>query len=211
VRAGQQVGGEALDVGRARAEEPPHVRVDEAAQATARPRALEPGRVGIAVAVGERVVTPMVGDPTDEPALDRQRTGDGEPGLERNVGLEAAVGEQPVEAHGDTEPGDDVERGGEDEVTGAHAVPPEAHDRGAEREQWADDHERGQGLLAEGDPLRRDRRRLPPFPPLLGWRRGGCRPGRPVDSDGHPLMVGAGAGRVVRGNAHPRATSGAVA
>ena len=75
-----------------------------------------PGRVRVALAVGERVVLAVIGDPADDRALDGQRAGDRERDPQRPVRLERAVREVAVEADGDAEPGDHVEDEGEHDV-----------------------------------------------------------------------------------------------
>src|SRR3954451_22327021 len=120
------------------ADEPPEVRVDEAAQALA---ATDVRAVRIALLVGMRVVLAVIGDPRDHGPLDRHRAHRGEEILDRLARRERAMGEQAVEADGHPEAGDEVHDAEEDEVVGAHAVAPEQGDGPEEGDEGDDDGE----------------------------------------------------------------------
>ena len=66
------------------------------------------GLCGSPVLVGEAVVLAMRGDPFDHRPLDGHRAEHGQQRSHRAAGLEAAVGEQPVIADGDAQPGERV-------------------------------------------------------------------------------------------------------
>ena len=57
--------------------------------------------VRVALLVGVGVVLAVVGDPVEDRALDGQRAHHRERALEPRVGLERAMGQQPVEADRD--------------------------------------------------------------------------------------------------------------
>ena len=90
-------------------EQPADMRVPEARQAAA---VADVRRVRVAVDVRMGVVLAVVGDPVDHRPLDRHRAGGGERVLDRLVGLEGPVGEQPVIADRDPEPGQQPSRPG---------------------------------------------------------------------------------------------------
>ena len=91
--------------------------------------AVAPRAVRVALAVAERVVLAVVGDPADDRSLDGQRPGNGQRDPQRALRLEGAVREVAVEADGDAEARDQVEDGREDEVGPAETPAPGDRDR----------------------------------------------------------------------------------
>src|SRR5207237_6216637 len=90
-------------------EQPAHVRVEQPPQGAApAPAVADVGTVRVTLLVGERVVLAVVGDPGDHRPLDRRRSQGREYPPQRSAGLEAAVGEESVEADRDPEPGDEI-------------------------------------------------------------------------------------------------------
>ena len=80
-------------------EEPADVRVEEPADRAAPAAAVADVRaVRVALLVGERVVLAVVGDPGDHRAFDRGRPEAASTARTRLARLEAAVGEEAVEA-----------------------------------------------------------------------------------------------------------------
>ena len=110
VAVGEQILGIASGVGDVlAAEHPADVRMVQPAQPLRATPAHGPcGTVRVAGMVGEAVVLAVRGDPVDQGALHRHRAQHGQQRSHRACGLEAAVGEQPVEAHRDAEPGERV-------------------------------------------------------------------------------------------------------
>ena len=130
--------------------EPAHVRVEEAGEAPE--HAVAPvRRVGVPLAVGERVVLAVVGHPLGHGALDRHGAQDREGRANRRVRLERPVGEQAVEPHRDAEAAQRVERRQHDHVHGADGGLPQQAHRGEHAE--GRHHHRD-----EGDDAARDAR-----------------------------------------------------
>ena len=124
VAVGEQVGGEAGGVGAVAPEQPAEVGVAEALGQRDGAGAEQPGRVRVALLVGEGVVAAVVGGPGDHVTLPGQAAGDGEGVAQRPVRLERAVGEVAVEADGDAERAEQVEADGEADIDPAQAPTP---------------------------------------------------------------------------------------
>jgi hypothetical protein len=123
-------------------EEPAEVRVPEAAQRPAEAVAVAVRAVRVAVVVRVRVVAAVVRDPADNRSLDRHRAKGGEQVLDRLVGLEGAVGEQPVVADRDAHRAHEVHAAEQQEVAPADQLVPQHRDRGQhgdERQHHGDD------------------------------------------------------------------------
>ncbi len=93
---------------------------------------------------------PVSRDPVGHPHFDGEAPGDGEDYPQRPAGPEGTMREQPVVAHGDTESGDQVHDGADDQVVPAQPPSPGQRDRGEQGKQGHDDEEREQDLLTEG-------------------------------------------------------------
>jgi hypothetical protein len=108
--------------------------VPEAAESAAM---ADVGTVRIALAIGVGVVLAVIGDPVHDRALHRQRAQHGEDALEPGIGLERAVGEEPVETDRHADRGEQIHRP-EDRQVGPvnRPVPEQYHGR-----QHADERE----------------------------------------------------------------------
>ena len=124
-------------------EQPAHVRVEEPPQGSPGIRG-EAGmwRVRVAFLVGERVMLAVVGHPLGHGSLDRHRAENCERCAYRFRGLEAAVGEQPVEANRRSEARQHVQDPEDSHVDPREGDAPQADRRGDEPERR--DHDREQ-------------------------------------------------------------------
>ena len=112
------------------AEHPPEMGVDEPVDRAAPARAVPDVRaVRVAVDVGELVVLAMGRDPVDHRPFGGRRSERGERRPREPVALEAAVGQQPVEADGYPGPDRHVEQSQDQEVLPVQEVagPAEPH------------------------------------------------------------------------------------
>ena len=92
--------------------------------------------------VGEAVVLAVGGGPFDHRPLDGHRAEHGEQRSHRARGLEAAVGEQPVIADGDAEPGEHVGDREHEQVLPVQGSAPRQPSRQQERgRRQAEDHD----------------------------------------------------------------------
>src|SRR5687768_7758451 len=101
----------------------------------------------IAVLVGERVMTPVRGDPVDDRSLNGHRTRDGEADLQWTTGDEALMREQTVEPDRYAESSEEVERQTDPGIEKAQTSTPETDYR--ERETG----KRQNGKDQDDDPL----------------------------------------------------------
>ena len=85
--------------------EPPHVGVPESSEEADPPAAEVLWGVGVAVRIAVSMVNPMGGDPKERGRLTGHASEDHEDAFDRAGGRERSVGEQPVEADRDAEPG----------------------------------------------------------------------------------------------------------
>ncbi len=136
VPVGQEVGGVTARRRAAGGEQPPEVGVPQALQLAGETATVVLRRVRVAGRVGEHVMAPVVGHPTDRTALVGHRTEGDEGDLERPAGGERPVGEQPMESDRDAVAGEDVEGQRQDQVAEMDAAPPEADHT---------DHQSGEG------------------------------------------------------------------
>src|SRR5690348_17367926 len=105
-------------------------------------------RMRVAGPVGKGVMTTVDGDPADDLTLEAHRPRDSQRDPQRRRRREAAVGEQPVEADGHSEPRHQVENYREQHIRQAQAVAPgkpyrhpepgERHDDDRERHRYPD-------------------------------------------------------------------------
>ena len=100
--------------------------------------------------VGEPVVAAVVGHPTDQRALERHRPDQGEHDLEWPFGLEAAVGEQAVEADGHAVADHRGEHRCDDDVTPGDRVADAAHHDERRGHQRPEGDDRGQHQPVQG-------------------------------------------------------------
>src|SRR6201996_8700621 len=168
-----------------RCEQPDHVGVHQALGQCLGVVAVTPRGVRVAFPVAVLVVPPVVGDPVEHRALNghgpayRQRDPQAGPGLER------AVGEVPVEADGDAEPGHPVEDQRDDHVVPAEEAPaPGQRDGGDQGQQRDGDEHPDQRALEHGGRFFREIRAR--GRPALG----GCRARYAVDGGFSPLGGG---------------------
>ena len=136
-----EIGRVLVAVGVFEIEHPPDVREPETFAESAHRRPEPPRRMRIAVAIAECVVAAVVGDPADHRSFDRHRAGDRQRHAQGPVGLERAVGEQPVVTDGDAEARDDVERQEQHHVRPAESPAPGDRNSRQERQE-RHDHER---------------------------------------------------------------------
>ena len=119
-----------------RREEPADVRVPEPAHRAEHTRAeAHVRRVRVALDVRVRVVLAVVRHPLRHGALRGHRTEDREHGAHPGERLEALVGEVPVEADRDAEPGDDVQHEQQREIDGRDCDPPPGS-RNGDQAEW---------------------------------------------------------------------------
>ena len=130
------------------AEHPADMRVGEPAQFAAPSRRMVDVRaVRVAGLVRETVVLAVGGDPVVQPALDRHRAEHGQQHSHRARGLEAAVGEQPVEADGDAQPGERVRDRQHEQVVPVQAPAPSHPSGDTERGRRHDEEDRAHDML----------------------------------------------------------------
>ena len=110
--------------------------------------------VGIALLVREGVVLAVVGDPGDHRPLDRRGAEGAHHGADRGTRLEAAMGEEPVEADRDPEPGRDVDQPEDDEVAPVQPAAGELPDDESQHQEGDHGQEAGDdpvpGLVGDG-------------------------------------------------------------
>ena len=106
---------------------------------------------GVARLVGQRMVLAVVGHPLRDRSLHRHAAEDREQRLDRDAGLEVAVGEVAVEADGRPECADDVEADEEREVVPVEGDTPEQPHRGEQAERRHHDRDQCHDLA---DPAR---------------------------------------------------------
>jgi len=136
--------------------------------------AVAPGGVGVALAVGEGVVSAVIGDPADDRPFDGQRAADGQCDPKPAPGLERPVCEVAVEAYGDAMARDGICDHGDHHVVPAQTPPP-CEWNGCQKGKERDGDEAEQGDLLDR-PLAPS---LGRSPGALDRRRVG--PGRGVD------------------------------
>ena len=116
-------------------EQPAQVGVPEALRRSENARSAAVGGVRVTVFVGEVVVLAMVGHPLDHRSLHSKRSAHGERVAHSGVGLEGAVGEQPVKPDRDAKAGDGVPHCEKGEVHRLDEAVPEQHSGKHDRER----------------------------------------------------------------------------
>jgi hypothetical protein len=129
----------------------------EAGHRAAEAAAMPVRRVWIALPVGVGVVLAVVGDPGHDRALDRHGAEPREHVLDRLVGLEGAVREQPVEAERHAEACEHVHDREDREVAPVEPRVPEEHDRDEERDERDGHPHQVRELVRSGHARRRTR------------------------------------------------------
>ena len=159
VAVGQQVGSEPRPVGKVAEEQPTHVCVEQPLGETDERLAESPGRVRVTLAVGERVVPAVVGDPLGRRALQGGAARETERDAQAPLGLERPVRQVAVEARTDAEAADAVEDQAERDVQPVEAPTPGDrhghHQRGERQDDEGPEGDQHAGaLLALGQGLR---------------------------------------------------------
>jgi hypothetical protein len=133
------------------------VGVPEAAQTLA---VADVRGVRIALLVGVRVVLAVVGDPVEHAALERHRADDREAVLDRLVGLERAMRQQPVIADRDPEAVQQVEPGHDAEVDPVDPALPQQDDCSDQPEERDDHPDHVRDAFSPGHALQVDAHRV---------------------------------------------------
>ena len=129
---------------------PRHMRIPDTAQATEQSRAVQVGRMRIAVLIAVGVVAAMGGDPEHDRPLGRYRAADQQQSLEKGRGAECLVGQIAMEAHRDAAHVEEIEDAEQHHVGSRHAPFQRAlqrHRKSSQRHQH--DHQRSD-LLDDG-------------------------------------------------------------